>query len=161
MNVDRRLIAQIIEDLNAGLDRYNRRSGDTALVADVMERYLATPPPTQHNQETRARREFNWWGKEGIKIGDEVDTVMFGLYAMDKTKPYNGPLGEMRVEWNVLIANVVPRLCVYDDGWEVLATFGDLLEKMARHNDENMAPEEFVKMLKECGFVDTTRYQED
>lgn len=60
------------------------------------------------------------------------------------------------MEWTELGGMDVPQLRVYDDGWEVLAGFTDLLAEMAEVSDDNITPKLFCEMLIRCGFKDST-----
>jgi hypothetical protein len=90
--------------------------------------------------------------------GDIVDEVFFGLSCGG-----GGTHGEMKIEWITLSGKVVPRLQVFDDGWEVLNSFSDLLAEMAKvdtnnHSwkDKTITPKEFCAILIRCGFKDNT-----
>lgn len=79
---------------------------------------------------------------------------MFGLYARN-----DGTEGEMGMRWVNLQGKQVPQLQVFDDAWKVLAQFTDLIEALGEHDNENITPQEFVEILKRCGFADFTEYQ--
>ena len=79
--------------------------------------------------------------------------VMFGMYGEG-----DGIYGEMAMEWEELGGKEVPRLKVYDDAWEVLASFQDLLQKLAEVDNQNITQGQFVEILNGCGFEDLTPY---
>jgi hypothetical protein len=80
--------------------------------------------------------------------------IFFGIYA-----PNGGLLdgGECCMRWLELSGQLTPRLHAYDDSWRVLASFSDdLLQRLAEVDDKNISPEQFIEILKSCGFVDQT-----
>mgnify|MGYP001390754306 FL=1 len=100
-----------------------------------------------------ANREFYWTNKAWYCVENKPNEVMFGLFYKD-----NGTSGEMAMKWQNLSEKDVPQLQVYNDAWSALATFKDVLDKLAEHDDEDITPEEFIAILKECGFKDRTAY---
>jgi hypothetical protein len=85
-----------------------------------------------------------------------LDEVFFGLSCGG-----GGTHGEMKMEWKKLGGQPIPQLLVYDDGWEMLYSFQDLLAEMAKANcpsmsDKSITPKEFCDMLIRCGFKDST-----
>jgi hypothetical protein len=86
-----------------------------------------------------------------------VDEFFFGLSCGG-----GGTHGEMKMEFRELGGDIVAELQVFDDGWEVLASFTDLLAEMAKvnttsSNDKSITPKEFSEMLIRCGFKDQTQ----
>lgn len=104
-----------------------------------------------------AQREFYWTNKAWYCTENKPDEIMFGLFHKDNGMD-DGTSGEMAMEWQNLIGKAVPQLQVYDDAWSVLATFKDVFDKLAEHDNENIIPEKFIEILKECGFKDRTAY---
>ena len=100
-------------------------------------------------------RAFIWssraWYAQSVINGDEV---MFGMYARD-----GGTSGEMGMRWIELGNKKVPRLEVFDDAWDVLAMFTDLIQVLGEHDNKNITPQEFVDILKSCNFSDFTEYE--
>ena len=105
----------------------------------------------QHSRAWYAlfRRSDN--GRMILQEGN-VDRFQFGMY-----DPDGGCAGEMAIVFEELAGKVVPRLKCYDDGWSALASFSDLLTRMAEVDDQNITPDDFRKMLLECGFTDLTK----
>jgi hypothetical protein len=93
-----------------------------------------------------------WYAKHALRAGDIIDEVMFGFYYGG-----GGTSGEMSVRWSELGGAIVPRLEVYDDAWDALNEFKDVIEKMAEVDGENINPEQFCKILLSCGFRDDTK----
>ncbi|WP_321943811.1 hypothetical protein [Paraburkholderia tropica] len=88
-----------------------------------------------------------------------ADEVMFGV------GPPGGQVtcGEMAVRWYPLHNLLCPRLEVFDDGWRVLSTVGDVLERMGRvsaSRNNAIAPTAFCALLEAGGFVDRTPVQQ-
>lgn len=62
------------------------------------------------------------------------------------------------MRWLELSGQMTPRLHAYDDAWRVLASFSDdLLQRLAEVDDKNISPEQFIEILKSCGFVDKSQ----
>jgi hypothetical protein len=84
-----------------------------------------------------------------------VDEIFFGLSCGG-----GGTHGEMKMEFRELGRKIVPQLQVFDDGWEVLASFTDLLTEMAKVSCpcsvNSITPKQFCEMLVRCGFKDIT-----
>lgn len=95
-----------------------------------------------------------WYHREAITTQEEE--ITFGIYPDGGNQ---GTIGEMRVVWEEWGEAQVPQLRVYDDAWAILSGFSDLLDYMAGSNAINITPEEFVEILKECGFKDLTPYE--
>ena len=93
-----------------------------------------------------------WYGKSSLCEG-EVDVVHFGLYAVQDG---GGTSGEMSVTWTLLGGKVVPQLTVFDDAWDALAQFSDLLSEMAKVDNQQVSAAQFCDMLRRCGFLDIT-----
>lgn len=93
-----------------------------------------------------------WYGAANLERKDEVvDSVSFGYYSPD-----GGTTGEMTVTWQILSGKVVPCLKVWDDAWDALYRFQDVLKEMRKADDLNIDAEEFCNLLKHCGLVDMT-----
>ena len=86
---------------------------------------------------------------------DEVE-VMFGL-----SSPGGGTHGEMCIHWEELSGELVPQLKCYNDGFGVLSTFHDVLDKLAEWDDYNFTPDEFVELLESLGFISSDSYTGD
>jgi hypothetical protein len=84
---------------------------------------------------------------------------MFGLYHYNEFSEDDGRTGEMQMEWQDIRGRDVPQLRVYDDAWSALATFHDVIDKLGEHDNENVTPEQFIEILKSCGFSDRTAYE--
>lgn len=97
----------------------------------------------------------SWYADSWRKsiAGDCTDSILFGLYAPDGSTS-----GEMSMMWKNLAQYNVPQLRVFDDGWSALATFTDLLQILANYDNQNISPDQFIDILKLCGFEDVTAY---
>ena len=96
-----------------------------------------------------------WYADSALRLGDMVDEVSFGLYAPAD----GGTTGEMTVRWIEIgqpSGRPAPKLGVFCDGWNALATFGDVIARLAEVDDQDISPAEFCAILTECGFIDNT-----
>jgi len=84
-------------------------------------------------------------------------SVMFGMYCEYLDGSSGETDGEMEMTWETLDNKEVPRLKVYDDAWEILNSFKDVVSKMAKVDDENITIKEFCDILNSCGFKNLTR----
>ncbi|CAM5998710.1 unnamed protein product [Sphagnum balticum] len=89
-------------------------------------------------------------------IPDTVDEVNFGLSCDG-----GGTHGEMTMIFTELGGKIVPQLRVFDDGWDVLLGFADVLAELslvgAKHMGEpSITPKQFCEILLRCGFKDST-----
>ena len=80
-----------------------------------------------------------------------IEEINFGMYAEDGSTS-----GEMAMEWIPLDSFVAPRLKVFNDAWDTLWQFRDLLEAMAECDGQDITPQEFVELLDKHGFKDLT-----
>lgn len=99
----------------------------------------------------------SWYGEANLKrtcANDMVDSVAIGFY---EDNGESGTTGEFAVTWNMLGNKLVPFLKVYDDAWDALAFFSDVLAEMAKLDDKNTSPQEFCEMLKRQGIKDLTK----
>ncbi len=80
--------------------------------------------------------------------------VCFGLFHADGSTP-----GEMYMEWVQIDNHFAPRLKCFDDGWEVLASFTDLIKKMREFDKLWIQEPEFCELLDSLGFKDLTEYE--
>ena len=95
----------------------------------------------------------SWYGPSSLR-SDELDEIMVGFYASD-----GGTSGEFAIRWVKVGDKWSPRLEAFDDSWSALNHFTDLLALMAQHDSEDMTPETFCELLKECGIKDQTQRQ--
>ena len=82
-----------------------------------------------------------------------IDEVMIGFYGPDGDQ---GTSGEFAVKWEHLGGKLTPQLCVYDDAWDALTHFSDLLAEMAKLDKMSPSPAEFCELLKRLGMKDLT-----
>lgn len=80
----------------------------------------------------------------------EID---FGMYADDGSTS-----GSMTMCWINIGGEEVPKLEVFNDGWNALSLFSDLINVLGEYDEERITQEEFVEILKSCGFKDFTAY---
>ena len=102
------------------------------------------------------RRGFHWlskaWYAEATLRGSEtIDEIMLGFYASE-----GGTTGEMCIRWEDCAGKSTPRLIVFNDAWDALACFRDVIEALADLDSTDPPPEEIALLLLECGFADLT-----
>ena len=97
-----------------------------------------------------------YYGAACLENADYIDSVTFGFYSNE-----GGTTGEIEVKWIVLGGKVTPEITVFSDAWSALSNFHDLIDLLAKHDDEDTTPEEFCKYLLECGFTDMAEKKED
>ncbi len=105
-----------------------------------------------------AKRGFYWTNKAWYCIENKPNEIIFGLYHYDKFGGDDGTTGEMQMLWEDLSGKDVPQLRVYDDAWSVLSMFHDVVDRLAEYDNENITPEQFIEVLRSCGFNDCTAY---
>ncbi len=103
-------------------------------------------------------REFYWsseaWYNKYKQI-DDLPAIIFGIYNPKE----NGPSGEMAIVWETLGNTPIPQLKIFDDAWAVLKSFPDLIDKLAEVDNKNISQKQFIEILLECGFKDSTEYE--
>ena len=109
-----------------------------------------------HENSTRGFSQLSraWYGTGLLKEEDFKDRIMIGIYHQD-----GGTSGEFEIKWEPLCGKWVPRLCVYDDAWSALMEFQDLLEELAKVDNESVSPEKVVEILEALGVTDMTMVQ--
>lgn len=96
-----------------------------------------------------------WYATEKDKHEPRIE---FGFYHKDG---HRGTIGEMSMCWKYLNDKMVPYLYAFDDSWEVLSTFTDLLKEMFQWDNKNITEEQFVQLLNQTGFTDLTPYHQN
>jgi hypothetical protein len=145
--------AEIIECMDAlveGIDEKKEHClsiGETAL--SILKRRKSD------QTEEKLIRGFKWSNKawyaeeNGIKNG----LVHFGIYSLE-----GGTTGEMCMEWIDLGGKNVPTLNVFNDAWENLAGFKDIIDVLGSLDGKNITDADFVEMLQDHDFTDLTSY---
>lgn len=93
-----------------------------------------------------------WYGAANLRSADYTDQISIGMYHLE-----GGTSGEFTVQWIPLLGRPFAQLQVFDDAWDALHQFQDVLAKMAERDKENITPEEFAELLLSCGVVDQTK----
>jgi hypothetical protein len=102
------------------------------------------------------QRGFYWSTKAWFAKDSDEDEVMFGMYYGRE----GGTDGEMAMRWIEIGKKAkVPRLEIFDDAWKTLSIFLDLITELAKYDNENIAPDKFVEILKSHNFKDLTPYE--
>lgn len=91
----------------------------------------------------------------GFYIVDQTPEVIpIGFYVPDNS---GITTGEFEVRWVELGGLSIPQLRTYDDGWNALYEFRDLLQAMSALDNLNVTPQFFCKVLIALGIKDLTR----
>ena len=64
--------------------------------------------------------------------------------------------GEIVIRWVPIGTDAVARLQVFEDSWQALSHFGDVLEGLAELSGTNPSPGRICQLLRECGIEDAT-----
>lgn len=91
-----------------------------------------------------------WYASTSLPDDEYFEVVTIGFYS-----PEGGTTGEFCVKWMDLMGNLTPRLYAFDDGWNALYNFMDMLKMMSELGD-CVAPEDFCKKLESLGIEDAT-----
>lgn len=105
---------------------------------------------------TGCKRGFHVSNRVWYKNYATPKSISFGMYF-----PGGGSSGEMRMVWEELAGKETPRLKAYDDSWSALALFTDLIQKMGQADNQDITQDQFIRMIKECGFEDLTQYVQE
>lgn len=82
-----------------------------------------------------------------------VDRLHIGFYS-DKE---GGTLGEFRLDWINNSSEIIVKLVVFDDAFEVFNEFLDLVVWLKDYNNSNLQPSEVIEMLLAHGVKDFTK----
>jgi len=94
-----------------------------------------------------------WYAESALR--DTNTSITFGLYDPKD----GGTSGEMSMVWvDLSDYGITPRLEAFSDSWKVLKSFGDVLFHLAKIDGKDITEDEFVEILKSCGFRDLTPY---
>lgn len=93
-----------------------------------------------------------YYGENILKHADFEDDITLGFYHAD-----GGTTGEFSIKWVNIGSKVVPKLEAFDDSWNALLCFADVLQKMAENDNNNLTPQEFCELLKTCDITDITK----
>ena len=91
------------------------------------------------------------WYSKNQREHDMLDEIMVGMY-----HPEGGTTGEFGIRWTMLGGKATPRLEVFNDAWDALQRFGDMLAWMASVDDQKISPQAFAEALRGIGIKDQT-----
>lgn len=96
-----------------------------------------------------------WYAEANLinRFDGLVDEINIGFYGPTGDA---ATTGEFKIRWKVLGGHLVPQLCVFDDAWEALSHFSDLLEAMAKLKTKNPTATDLCKILKRLGIKNLT-----
>lgn len=95
-------------------------------------------------------RSEAWYGKH-LNEPETLDKIMVGMY-----HPEGGTTGEFGICWTMIGRDATPRLEVFNDAWDALQRFGDMLAWMASVDDKHVTPQQFAEALRGMGVKDLT-----
>ena len=113
-------------------------------------------PEEKEQLESEYFRSYTDLRKYKNQVSGGQDEIMFALHS-----PGGGVTGEIAMKWIPLAGRMVPQLQSFDDSWQVLSCFTDLLDKLSDVDGENITPDEFIKILESLGFINTDSYKGD
>ena len=92
-------------------------------------------------------------------FSEHHDEIIIGMYGPDGVTQ-----GECAVQWVMLADKATPYLKAYDDSWDALQNFrdlldwmGDLMDWMASVEDQKITSQAFAEALRSLGFKDLTQ----
>lgn len=112
---------------------------------------------SMNNKHKDCKRQFThlsraWYGRVNLDNRSEtVDEINIGFY-----HPEGSTTGEFYIRWYSLGNSNVPCLECYDDGWDALWNFKDMLEKLAEIDGTDITPLEMCELLVSLGIEDAT-----
>ena len=95
-------------------------------------------------------RSEAWYGKS-LNEPETLDEIMVGMY-----HPGGGTTGEFSIRWTTIGREPTPCLEVFNDAWDALQRFGDMLAWMASVDDKHISPQAFAEALRGMGVKDLT-----
>lgn len=104
-------------------------------------------------------RGFHWFSQAFYARGglsyreDTLDEFMIGMYDVVG----GGTTGEFAIRWMKVGGNWTPRLEAFNDSWNALALFGDLLKGLSDLDCERPSPQVIYELLISLGIADLTR----
>ena len=90
-----------------------------------------------------------WYARSVLRKSEYIDEVMFGFYEQD-----GDTIGELAMRWEKLQEDVV-KIEIYGDAFHLLEELPDVFRGLAGR--KYITPDEFCKLLDECGFTDRTQ----
>ena len=91
-----------------------------------------------------------WYGRSTLK-------AWAGRDLLDEVALMDGESGsEFAVRWYSLDGNPCPRIEAFCDAWAFLADCPEVTALLKRHDPSGLAPEDFVRGLKDLGWADIT-----
>lgn len=81
-------------------------------------------------------------------------SISIGMYQDD-----GSTTGEFSISWEELGGELVPRINMYDDAWDLFKTMAELFSALPEMNDTKPSPDGVIKLLKSLGYKDLTKYK--
>jgi len=95
-----------------------------------------------------------WYAKACLDGMPYIDCINIGFYADDGD---GGTTGEFAIRWVKLGGKITPSIEAFDDSWEALSHFKDLLDEMTKIDSKDVSAKEFCEILKSLGIKDLTK----
>jgi len=93
-----------------------------------------------------------YYGEDNLKFKEDIiDDVVITLFDQEQTL-----IGEFVISWKKLDRVIAPHFGAFDDSWGSFWALYDIFERMAGVSNKNITPEDFCKILEDCGFTDVT-----
>lgn len=103
--------------------------------------------------EEQLIRGYHRISKSWYANKNEDTEVMFGMYSKE-----GGCRAEMKMQW-IELGEPTPQLKSFNDSWELLSEFKDLIDELAKHGNKRISEEKFCSILDKLGFKDLTDYE--
>lgn len=104
---------------------------------------------------TDCKRQFiqlsRAWYADAIRNTGIVDRITMGFYHKE-----GGTTGEFEIQWIKLCGSEKPKLSAFNDSWNAMWQFRDVLKAMAAMDGTDPTPDEICKMLISVGVEDNT-----
>lgn len=110
------------------------------------------PEPDNHAGCKRQFRQLSkaWYGDANMQR-DIADCITIGFY-----RPDGSTTGEFLIRWERLGSGITPKLSVFNDAWDALYNFSDMIEVMATLDGKDISPDYFAEELAKLGIEDAT-----
>lgn len=105
---------------------------------------------TDHSDDCRGFYVLSeaWYSK---RLPEREAEIMVGFY-----HPDGGTSGEFAIRWVDIGAYKAPRLEVFNDSWETLTHFSDLLQELAKLDGKRPVVDDVKAILIQIGLKDRT-----
>lgn len=107
------------------------------------------------NKHEGCVRGFHSFTRAWYAQKDKLPRVSIGFY-----HPDGGTTGEFGISWVDLgSGKLAPRLEVFNDAWDALTHFKDLLDKLSEVDGMNLSEMQICNLMEDLGIEDLTDYK--